>query len=151
LISLFLKIYQKYNKLCSQLIDTFREINDKENTDRDKELANELDNFNNIYLNAKNIIEENKYDPISFYGIIFCFLSSYDKENFSKIIKEFSEGFKGEKFGTFNHVSDMIFNFAIISIDLGGILFPPNYLKYMFDENLIAKTSDISEDFLEIL
>ena len=64
-------------------------------------------------------------------------------------IIEFSEGFKGEKFGTFNHVPDMIFNFAIISIDLGGILFPENFFQNIFDENLITKTSDISEDFLE--
>ena len=92
LISLFLKIYQKYNSLCSQLIDTFKEINEEENTDRDKDLANELDTFNQIYSNSKNLIEENKYDPISFYGIIFCYLCSYDKENFSQIIKEFSQG-----------------------------------------------------------
>ena len=92
LISLFLKIYQKYNSLCSQLIDTFKEINEEENTDRDKDLANELDTFNHIYSNSKNLIEENKYDPISFYGIIFCYLCSYDKENFSQIIKEFSQG-----------------------------------------------------------
>ena len=30
-------------------------------------------------------------------------------------IKEFTEGFKGEKFGTFNHVTDMIFNFALVN------------------------------------
>ena len=50
----------------------------------------ELDTFNNIYSNAKNLIEENKYNPISFYGILFCYLRFYDKENFSKIIKDFS-------------------------------------------------------------
>ena len=49
-----------------------------------------LDNFNQIYSNADNIINKNGYDPITFYGILFCYL--YDKENFSKNIKEFHEG-----------------------------------------------------------
>jgi len=92
LISLFLKIYQQNKNLCSQLIDVFKKINEEENTDRDKDLAIELNTFNNIYSNANSLIEENKYDAIGFYGIIFCYLCSYDKENFSKIIKDFSEG-----------------------------------------------------------
>lgn len=92
LISLFLKIYQQNKNLCSKLIDIFNKKNYEENTDRDKDLAIELNTFNNIYSNANSLIEENKYDAISFYGIIFCYLCSYDKENFSKIIKDFSEG-----------------------------------------------------------
>ena len=44
-------------------------------------------------------------------------------------ITEFSEGFKGSKFGIFNHVTEMIFNFAIINIDLGGILYPKNFFQ----------------------
>ena len=52
----------------------------------------ELSTFNNIYSKANSLKEENKYDPISFYGIIFCYLCYYDKENFTKIIKDFSEG-----------------------------------------------------------
>ena len=55
-------------------------------------MAIELNTFNNIYSNANSLIEENKYDAIGFYGIIFCYLCSYDKENFTKIIKDFSEG-----------------------------------------------------------
>ena len=51
-----------------------------------------LDNFNQIYSNADNIIKNNGYDPIHFYGILFCYLSSYDSDNFPKKIKEFSEG-----------------------------------------------------------
>ena len=89
LIFLFLKLYKLHINLCSLLIDTFKEINGIENTDRDKNLIKKLDTFNQIYSNSKNIIEESKYNPISFYGIIFCYLSSYDRDNFSKIIKEF--------------------------------------------------------------
>ena len=44
-------------------------------------------------------------------------------------IKEFKEGFKGEKFGIFNHVTNIVFNFALINIDLGGILYPKNFLE----------------------
>ena len=92
LISLFLKIYEQNKNLCSKLIKTFKEINEEKNTDRDKDLASYLNIFNQIYSKANNLIEENKYDSISFYGVIFCYLSSYNKENFSKIIKDFSEG-----------------------------------------------------------
>ena len=44
-------------------------------------------------------------------------------------IKEFSEGFKGKNFGLFNHVTEMIFNFAIFNIELGGILYPKNFFS----------------------
>ena len=90
LISLFLKIYQQNKSLCSNLIDYFKDKNEEENTDRDEDLAIVLNTFNTIYSDANSLIEG--YDPVSFYGIIFCYLSSYDKENFPKIIKDFSEG-----------------------------------------------------------
>ena len=66
-------------------------------------------------------------------------------------ITELSEGFKGEKYGIFNHVTEMIFNFALINIDMGGILYPKNYFQnsFFYDEQLINKVSDISEDFWE--
>jgi len=90
LISLFLKLYdpskelketlkERMKKLCSNLIDIFKEINDEGNSDRDEDLALELNTFNQIYLNANSLIEERKYDPISFYGIIFCYFSHYNK------------------------------------------------------------------------
>ena len=64
-------------------------------------------------------------------------------------IKEFSEGFKGSMFGTFNHVTEMIFNFAIINIDLGGILYPKNYFKNysIYNKDLFLETSNYSEEF----
>ena len=64
-------------------------------------------------------------------------------------IKEFSEGFKGEKFGTFNHVPEMIFNFALINVDLGGILYPKNFFNNssFYDQGTIFKTLINSEDF----
>ena len=91
LIFLFLKLYNLNIKLCSQLIDTFKEINDKGNFDRDKGLITELNTFNQIYSISNNIIEKYKYNSISFYGIIFCYLNSYDTDNFSNIIYDFSK------------------------------------------------------------
>jgi len=92
LISLFLKIYEQYKDLCSKLLKIFKEINDKENTDRDKELNKYLNDFKNINLNADEIIKKNGYDPINFYGIILCYLRYYDEDNFANIIKDLSEG-----------------------------------------------------------
>jgi len=92
LISLFLKIYEKNKNLCSKLLNIFNEISEKGNTDRSRELISNLDTFNLIYSNADNIIKNNGYDPINFYGILFCYLSYYNSGNFSTIIKEFSKG-----------------------------------------------------------
>lgn len=63
-------------------------------------------------------------------------------------IKELKEGFKSEIFGTFNHVTEMILNFALININLGGILYPKNYFrnKLFYDQDLFIK-ANISEDF----
>jgi len=91
LIFLFLKLYSQSKNSCSKLIKIFKEINDKENKDRYEELTTYLNTFNQIYLKADDIIEKNSYDSINFYGIILCYLCYYDKDNFSKIIKEFSE------------------------------------------------------------
>ena len=92
LICLFLKVYEQSKDSCSKLIKIFNEINDRENKDRDEELAIYLDTFNQIYSNVDDLIKKNGYDSINFYGIILCYLCYYDKNNFSKIIKEFSEG-----------------------------------------------------------
>ena len=64
-------------------------------------------------------------------------------------IKELSEGFKGKKYGTFNHVTEMIFNFALFNIDLGGILFPKNFFKnsYFYKKECFEKIN--SEEFWE--
>ena len=64
-------------------------------------------------------------------------------------IKEFTEGFKGSKFGAFNHVTDMIFNFALVNIDLGGILYPKYFFHdpNFYDEKLFLKIINNSEEF----
>ena len=90
LIYLFLKIYDKYKHLCCELIDSFKQINEKGNTYRDKYLYIYLETINNIYSNANNIINTYSYESISFYAILFCYLNIYDKDNFPQIIKQFS-------------------------------------------------------------
>jgi len=71
LISLFLKIYEYNKDLCIKLIKIFKEINDKENTDRDKELSIYVDAFNQIYSNADDIIKDNGYDSIKFLTFLY--------------------------------------------------------------------------------
>ena len=44
-------------------------------------------------------------------------------------IKNFSEGYKGKYYGNFNHIANIIFNFAFIKTELGGTLFPPFAFK----------------------
>ena len=92
LITLFLKIYEKNKDLCDKLIRIFYKINEEENKDRLKYLKNNLQSFKEIYSKAKDIIVENKYNPIHFYGVIFCYLHYYDKVNFPNIIEDFSMG-----------------------------------------------------------
>ena len=92
LIPLFLKIYDKKD-LCSELMNSFRKINENpkfsgKKMDRKPFLENYLTNFNDIATKANKLIEENKYNIIEFYGIILCYLNSYDYDNFSSIIKE---------------------------------------------------------------
>ena len=91
LIILFRLTFEKNKNLCSELINIFYQINERGNGDRDKYLDKYLTDFKNIYSNAEKILKENEYNPIHFYGILFCYLNYYDKNNFPKIIKEFSE------------------------------------------------------------
>ena len=51
LIFLFLKLYQQKKELCSYLIDIFKEINNNENNDRDKNLA--IENIHMFCLGVK--------------------------------------------------------------------------------------------------
>ena len=92
LISLFLKIYEQNKDLCKKLLEFFYRINEQKNTDRDKDLKSNLYSFKQIYENASDIIQKNGYDAIKFYGVLLCYLNYYDKNNFSELIKKFSEG-----------------------------------------------------------
>ena len=105
------------------------------------------------------IISDNIIFP---YGWLEMFLKDHKKYKNSAIsaslqyffgknleIKEFAEGYKGEKFGKFNQVTDMIFNFAIINTDLGGTLYPPYFFKNntFYDSKLFLDITKDSDEF----
>ena len=92
LITLFLKIYLKYKDLCNKLIEIYYNINEEENNDREKYIKKDLITFHDIYSKAEDIIKENKYNPIYFFGILFCYFNYYDnKDNFNTMINKFCE------------------------------------------------------------
>ena len=64
-------------------------------------------------------------------------------------ISEFSEGYKGKNFGIFNHISNMVFNFALINSNFGGTLFPPYSFrnKHFFNLNFFLNVSKESDVF----
>ena len=64
-------------------------------------------------------------------------------------IKTFSEGYKGKNFGIYNHIINIIFNFAFVNTNLGGTLYPANSFKnkYFFDYQLFNKISENSDEF----
>ena len=92
MIVLFLKIYQKKD-LCIQLLEEFKKSNENQkdidkNMDRKECLKDYSSKFNSIKSEAEEIIKNNNYDPIQFYGILLCYLNYYDYENFTSIVNE---------------------------------------------------------------
>ena len=92
LITLFLNVYEKNKDLCKRLIEIFFRINEQENNDKGPDLKKYLKSFKDIFSRTRDIFDENNYNPIHFYGILFVYLHFYDEKNFVKIIEEFSEG-----------------------------------------------------------
>ena len=90
------------------------------------------------------IIKDHKKYPND---IIACSIQYYFGKNLT--IKEFSEGFKGKNFGTYNHISNMVFNFAIVNSDLGGTLYPSKIFKNrkFYNNALFLKISKESDEF----
>ena len=64
-------------------------------------------------------------------------------------IREFSEGYNGKNFGTFNHISNMVFNFALVNSNLGGTLYPSKCFKNkdFYNLQLFLNISKESDDF----
>ena len=94
LISLFVRIYQKKD-LCSTLLNKFKEMNsipkdNEKNLDRKPYLKNFSSKFEELASKAEQIIKDNKYNTIEFFGIILCYLNFYDIKTFSSAIDELS-------------------------------------------------------------
>lgn len=79
--------------------------------------------------------------------IISASIQYYFGDNLN--IFEFSDGFKGKIFGIFNHITNMVFNFAIINTNLGGTLYPSDTFKNakFLDLNIFIKISKESDEF----
>ena len=94
LITLFLNVY-KNKDLCPSLLKIFREMNgnpkdNEKNMDRKDYLKDYTSIFKKIIESeAAQLITNNKYNPIEFYGIILSYLNYYDYDNFCKAVKEF--------------------------------------------------------------
>ena len=92
LISLFIQIY-KNKELCPLLMEKFKDMNSKakendKNMDRSKDLEDYIETFSQISSEAENLIKDNEYAPIQFYGILLCYLNYYDHKNFMIIFKK---------------------------------------------------------------
>ena len=92
LISLFIKTYSQNKNLCSKLLAIFNKINEKDNKDNIYSLGSEIEKFNIIFSEADNIIKNNEYDPVNFYGVLLSYFNYYDiNNNFLKYIKKLYE------------------------------------------------------------
>ena len=92
LIILFLKIYQKKD-LCLQLLQIFKKMNENQkdnekNMDGKPFLKEYISKFKSILSEADEIIKNNNYNFIEFYGIIFCYLNNYDYKTFTSVIND---------------------------------------------------------------
>ena len=65
------------------------------------------------------------------------------------IIKTFLEGYIGKNFIIFNHIINMIFNFAFVNANFGGTSYPVNTFKNknIFDYQFFNKISENSDEF----
>ena len=97
LIEIFIKVYENKN-LCPLLLNKFKIFNDKlesghndprqQNIFLNKTLEKCKDVFIQISKKSNDLIRENQYNPIEFYGLIFCYLNNYDYENFQDLFKK---------------------------------------------------------------
>ena len=60
------------------------------NMDRKSYLKDYTSLFKEIKSEANQIIENNSYNPIDFYGLILCYLNYYEYDEFIKIMKDLS-------------------------------------------------------------
>lgn len=132
-----LNIIKNRYKFQNRLITTFKNWNDKPIL---------IINNNIIFPEGwlEMYINDNKKYPND---IIVCTVQHFIGKNME--IKNFSEGYKGQYFGIFNHITNLIFNFAFTNIKLGGALFPPNTFKnrLFYNLELFSKISKKSLDF----
>ena len=143
LITLFLKIYDTNKDLCIKLMDVFKKINGKENLDKNEDLAEYLETFKQIYSDADNIKQENGYDSIKFYGILFCYLSHYDMNEFPNTIKKFYEGNNDIVFEILTIYNS---HFKNLNQDMN---FYNDFIRYLIKEKKEANLLEIALNYID--
>ena len=92
LVELFILVYKK-KEFCPLLMEKFKTMNiqmkaNEKDMDGSKDLEQYIKDFNKIYSEADDLIKNNSYDPVQFYGIILCFLNKCDYDSFMNIFKK---------------------------------------------------------------
>ena len=133
LIPLFVEIYNKKD-LCLLLLKNFELPEDKSQIDKEDYLSDYSSQINTILSEAPKIITDNDYNSIDFYGIILCYLNSYDEENYSKLIKNLYEEQP-------NNLFDIMLKYSshFSSPKKLGFDFFNKFIKFSLEKNDIAK------------
>ena len=169
LIPLFTQVYKKDN-LCKNLMKIFKETDEKSkaiNLDRNNDLYDYKSFFNIILTEADNLIKDNKYNTVEFYGIIFSYLNKYDKENFIKVLIDLSKTHQEDVYEIMiayrSHLTNLInLDFAFFNKFIGHIIENKDFndfkigLSYIKDLetfiNIIEKNKEeIYEKYGEII
>ena len=137
LISLFLKVYQN-EELCKILLQIFRETNentpDEKNKERKEFLSEYTSIFEKISYDAEEIIKNNKYNYIDFYGIILSYLNYYNFKKFSEIINALSDKKPEELFDIL-----LIYNGQFINPIKQNLSFFNKFIKYTIEKQNYEK------------
>ena len=156
LISLFVRIYQKKD-LCSILLNKFKEMNDnskdnEKNMDRKSYLKDFSSKFGELSSKAEQIIKENNYNTIEFYGIVLCYLNFYDLKIFSSVIDDLSSKNNNDIFEIL-----LIYKAHFINPINKNFKFFDEFIKYSIKKNKfsifkkgISYIKDI-ENFLKVM
>ena len=155
LISLFLKVY-KNEELCNSLLKIFREMNEKSTGEKNKEIKEFLkeytSKFESIAYEAEEVIKNNKYNAVDFYGIILCYLNNYNLRKFSEIFNALSDKKPEELYNILliyntNFINPIKQNSDFFNKFIKYTLEKQNYSKYQIALNYIK---DI-KIFLEVI
>ena len=161
LVNIFIHVYNDEN-LCSKLLSEFDKNYTKEeqkNSIFPENLEKYLKNFNDI---CENIVNFNSLNPISFYGIIFCYLNNINKEKFIEMFKKLYEKDKKILFHIlskckfyFKNQINMEINYLNELIDFSTSLqyeeFKENVIFYLRGINTFLKVIDNNKEKISII
>ena len=157
LIPLFIKVYKK-KELCSELIYKFKEMNcdpklSEKNMDRKDYLKDYTSKFIEIISEADQLVNDNNYNSIAFYGVLLCYLNFYDSKNFSSLVNKLLSKKKSEDL----YEILLIYNKHLINPIKQNFEFLKEFIRYIiknknFDTFKIGlKYIKYIEDFIAII